>query len=96
MSQLLELSLSGQVDQLPCFVVPIETHPALTAIAIVIPPSCQGDQEAVAQVLSRHPYYLSYRLERIVTRGEYLRSLDRLPAESPTGWLSCTGERETN
>lgn len=63
---------------------------------VVNPPSCQGDQEAVAQVLSRHPYYLSYRLERIVTRGEYLRSLDRLPAESPTGWLSCTGEREPN
>ncbi|PRW58056.1 mTERF domain-containing mitochondrial isoform A [Chlorella sorokiniana] len=50
----------------------------------------QGDGVALAQVLSRHPYFLSYRVERIVTRGEYLRSLDRLPAESPTGWLSCT------
>ena len=50
------------------------------------------DDAALAEVLTRNPYFVSYRLERIVTRGEYLKSLGRLNAEAPTSWLSCTGE----
>lgn len=53
----------------------------------------QDDEEALARVLAGHPYYLSYRLDRIVTRAEYLKQLGRLRPEAPTGWLACSGER---
>ncbi|KAI7838724.1 hypothetical protein COHA_007520 [Chlorella ohadii] len=34
--------------------------------------------------------YLKHLLERIVVRGEYLRAVGRLVAESPTGWLASS------
>ena len=47
-------------------------------------------------MLAVHPFYVSYRLQRIAARSAYLRHVGRWDgwaAKSPTLWLSLTGEQ---
>lgn len=71
-------------------------HPRSLACSTVPPcwptPNCrmQYTEEQVAEALATYPYVVSYRLDRMVPRGTYMRRLGR-PTASLLAWLAPAG-----